>query len=410
MSERRKFEERKRRELSLVSDGAGIWRGSPARQLGEKMRGAAKQKAHFILEHPDVTETNLSNKTTRAGDFELDYSYQRADITVSASGFYDPLPEMRGTMYTISGMSALAAALMAFRDLGAIQLHYPPGSYAETSELAALLGLKVSAAPSPKGDEIVLADSAGPEAPTDESLAAARFVLFDTSCYAASSGHIRRIAAKTNGACTLLVRSHTKLDTLGTEYGRLGSVTLLAPQETPATSRIAKRLSDAIRLLGVAPIPMHFPPFSDESLFRQLSRDRVAQIIRNTRILRAQLARMGIASKRYHHGLYTTVETKYAKTPDSVRLVAARLTKHLAARGLPVRHAGSFGFDFVGLEWFTDSAKASTQLRLAAGDIEHSAMNEVASELAQLLRSETHEQAPMQRLSLVRGTEAATPR
>jgi hypothetical protein len=49
-------------------------------------------------------------------------------------------------------------------------------------------------------------------------------IIFDTTCFSSSSGRLRRVIgwARQWGISLILVRSHTKLDSLGVEYGRVG--------------------------------------------------------------------------------------------------------------------------------------------------------------------------------------------
>src|SRR5262249_28585885 len=116
-------------------------------------------------------------------------------------------------------------------------------------------------------------------------------VVVDTTCFGATSEKIRRVVEKAAAKSVpiALVRSHTKLDCLGIEYGRLGSIVVATAGEGLPRERIAwaKRLAaevrDSVRLFGLAPIPVHFPPFAGGPEYRHCMVARVGSIIRNTR-------------------------------------------------------------------------------------------------------------------------------
>ncbi len=84
----------------------------------------------------------------------------------------------------------------------------------------------------------------------------------------------------------VMVRSHNKLDSLGVEYGRLGSALFVdstAPIDVAKPrllTRLLEEMRRALRLLGGAALPAHFPPYVGGPNYRALTDKRVARICR----------------------------------------------------------------------------------------------------------------------------------
>src|SRR4029079_1879547 len=99
--------------------------------------------------------------------------------------------------------------------------------------------------------------------------------------------------ASSAGVPLVLVRNHAKLDSLGIEYGRLGSVVLAWDGAGPAhetMKALLRAIAESIRLYGTAALPSHFPPFTGTAEYRRLSIARTAALIRATRRLARTLA------------------------------------------------------------------------------------------------------------------------
>jgi hypothetical protein len=187
-----------------------------------------------------------------------------------------------------------------------------------------------------------------------------------------------------SGVPIALVRSHAKLDCFGTEYGRLGSVVLIAPPS--ARSRIgalATRVREAVRLFGAAPVLAHFPPFERAPDFQACCVLRTAAIVRSTRrmarVIGARCPSAGL--KTFQHGLYLTIAAGAAASADDVKTAAADVATGLAAQSLPARHAGSFGFDFVAIEGGA-SPDGGRSLRICGGDIPADLSEEIGRRIA----------------------------
>jgi hypothetical protein len=374
--------------------------------IEQKFRLSAALKAEHAFAAWAATETRWTDAAPlRAGPFEIEYGYQRADLMVRGPFPYTILEGLPGVLvrrviYTSSGMAAVSALLMALGRLGGnLTLLLVSGSYKETLEVITAYGhhMRVIRAEGPhrrkaytkcrRGDkQILFVDSSVPERcfRLDSGLLGCTedldLVVCDTTCFSADSGRIRRILHWAKRVCVplVLVRSHTKLDSLGVEYGRLGSAVFVAfPDTVPLVKLgwyrdLAREMQDAVRLFGGAAIPAHFCPFADGPGYRQLNARRMAAMLRNCRALVRDLgANIGehCLVGRYQHGLFATLSAPSAWTDDEANGQAEDLAKTLRARGLPVRHAGSFGFDFVAIAAFFDTKTDRHVLRVAAADL-----------------------------------------
>ena len=396
--------DRKHRELGLLN--GCLLRPSPLKRpasvaevIERKFHVAAALKAEHALHDWAHTETDWAHAgRPRAGPFRFSYDYQRADLRVSGPSFYEPGCAAHDTLYTSSGMGAISALLLASVHLmSAANLMVLPGTYGETLELIEgyarhlrLIPLKGSrdemmlpaAYPS-----VLLLDSCTSIAAFEAVLGCTRaefeLVVFDTTCFSNGSGRIRRVVnwARRRRLPIVLVRSHTKLDSLGVEYGRLGSAVFIPGARPEWLTQLAAETRNAVRLLGNAALPAHFPPYVGTRAYRALTNKRVAAILRNSRrAARIFGATLPCSFDQLHvaHGLYVTLSSKRTLDEQQARQIAADMSGDLSKSGLPLRHAGSFGFDFAATEWFHDAISDRYAVRIAVPDLPTALWDEVA--------------------------------
>jgi len=416
--------QRKHRELRLLNDCLRTplpltHPRSVAEVIRHKFQLTAALKAEHALQDWDVTETAWAHPANRrSGPFEFSYDYQRADLDVRGPSFYDLQKNTASdTVYTNSGMAAIAAVLFASaRLLGDADIVVPPGSYGETQELIETyighlrlvaqrrsLEEAIGYAHSPR---MMLLDSSVPASAFGAALRctslALDLLIFDTTCFSAHSSRIRRVLnwARTCNVPVAMLRSHTKLDSLGAEYGRLGSVVFVCWENKWAGQSNLKCLPtetrNALRLLGGAALPAHFPPYVGLPAYRDLTNKRMAAILRNTRRSSRYFASAlpGLTAQlHFAHGLYVTLKSAKPLDETTARQAAAELSEDLGRTGLPIRHAGSFGFDFAATEWFRDPATSQYSVRIAVPDLPPPLWDELTKAIAQWWLAHQHKSA-----------------
>ncbi|QAU39500.1 hypothetical protein [Bradyrhizobium guangdongense] len=412
--------DRKHREIGLLNDCLKNPRRLPRpRSVDEviktKFQLTAMLHAEHALQDWKATETAWSaSACPTSGPFAFSYDYQRADLTVTGPSFYELEHGcISETIYSASGMAAISTLLLAsaltFAHGDILVL---PGSYGETLELIERFvpSLRLVPLKLPLADafgrtgtpRILLLDScisAGAfEAVLHCDGAGLDLLVFDTTCFAGRSGRIRRVLrwAKRCRLPVVMVRSHNKLDSLGAEYGRLGSAVFVSWSEQGAEQRrsMIKRLavdtSNAVRLLGGAALPAHFPPFVGSDAYWALTKTRVAAILRNGRhaacLFARELASLA-AELHFTHGLYVTLRAGRPLDEASARRAAEAMSHDLSRKGHPIRHAGSFGFDFAATEWFHDATTDRYSVRVAVPDLPTRPWNDLAAAIAEWWRS-----------------------
>lgn len=347
-----------------------------------------------------TTESHWHDDALDCAPFAIRYSYQRFDEIVTGPPIYDavargaPQP-FTWTSYAGSGMSAITAVMLSLsRAADAANIHMGDGAYFETAMLVRayfpqlrLLSDGVAIAPAPplpNAANILLIDSFAPTRWFDpapaRNLGPIDLAIFDTTCFAASSGRIDRVLAWADreGVPLVLVRSHLKLDMLGIEYGRLGSAVFVLPRGVRRRTaielfqRLALGTRDAVRLTGAAAVPIALPPFVAHPSYRALTRRKLSRTMANMRHFVRGLLDSGFRAELlqpYAHGLFCTLfPPGLADRADARRLVEPLIAR-LREAGVPVRRAASFGFDFVAIDEYSDVWHDREGLRIAMADL-----------------------------------------
>ena len=390
---------RKRRELEFLAAQLGT--ALPpleghTRVLAEK-RSVMQQIHRAAIERLGASETRPKGQgEVRFGELSCSWTYQRFDLGVRSESRY--LEALRGqasprmdleSWHVSCGMAALNSALAAiecvFRPVPSLVMR--SDCYFETLGLASTFfpGLGVDVVRSAdelvervaRGPSVVFMDSVGIDchaALTPElDLSQVACVVVDSTCYSAATLDLSELFGRCadHGVPVLIARSQQKLDTLGVEYGRAGSLVLAQPKASRQSERdaqLARTLAAHVRRSGAQALAGNIFPFDGSPVFVELNELRVRRIQQNNahfvEALRAALP-AHVAVQRFHHDLFSLVSwPSFAVPTEALTALAADLERS----GLPVWHAGSFGLDFVQFDSFLN-AELERVIRFAISDI-----------------------------------------
>lgn len=400
---------RKNKEISFLSkavDGnclENICYISVEEIVQEKMRIKSKMLSNFFDKNWKMSESNwlerenycLDSDFIGSSDMQLSYNYQRFDLKMEGSAnncqSYDStsLPPHRSkVLFVSSGMSSISVMFSALHKTLYKQrssLVISQDSYFETIKYVERYCPGISRISLDNNillrNNVLYLDSISVRNHffylRSHDFSELMLVLIDSTCYENDSVMIKKILCKCireNVVCIML-RSHIKLDCLGLEYARLGSITFIIP---PLLTRIkidvCKSLiiqtSDLIAKTGTIFSPHAIFPLNNSEEFKILNKERVNLIRKNNcyaakQVLLKSDAKFNI--QRYHHGLFFTIETN-TQSPSELSKQVNAYRERLNLRGIYAKIAPSFGFDFISLTNYIDMMSKRPVIRVATSD------------------------------------------
>ncbi|MBI3535043.1 MAG: hypothetical protein HY072_06110 [Deltaproteobacteria bacterium] len=242
--------ERKNLELDwLRSIGAQIPQRSP-HDYFDLIDFKRKARVSLLLKN----YSSLSQMTESCWELScnpaFNFTYQRFDLRPSSHEFnaYGNKQEVYPMFFTSSGMSAICSFFIALSQIfeGMFNLQGMPGRYFETTRLLAKLKINISdnnnhkifqdkTVFKPESKYFLYLDTIAKHCPFDQiqdSMLECNYaVIIDTTCESRQSeklwNFINRCINKSIPC--VLIRSHLKLDSLGLEFARLGSIAFVLP-------------------------------------------------------------------------------------------------------------------------------------------------------------------------------------
>ena len=194
-------------------------------------------------------------------------------------------------------------------------------------------------------------------------------LIVDTTNWDISSAYIQKIItlAEVEKFELFLIRSHIKLDSLGAEYGTLGSIVRVSSMPDEEWN---KQLQETLSYSGLLANLEQIYPFLWDKSFLDLTTTRTESIRSNTKFLELKIdcflkkRKKVMKLRTFDHALYLLITM-----PAISKIHAEKFIKLSLMHQVPAKYCNSFGFDFVSLSNFimTNDKTNEISLRICPG-------------------------------------------
>jgi hypothetical protein len=344
----------------------------------EKSRTKRNLKSLGI--NSELSESDLMEKKWHSvSGFNLRYAYQRASIKYISKNFFSQIYRAKSRSKDFSlgkltscGQAAISATILATHKVYPhSRISFLHGGYFETLLFIKEHGLKCNFidAISQKIKLLYVDSSTLPKNFDWHNLKfpTGTLVLFDTTCWPVGSSQMQLLAQKINASnCIgIFCRSHLKLDTMGMEYGRLGSVAILCPRKREQEAgKIFEQIEFYLRHTGGIASTDSIYPFLRNPSFHQAGLKWASKIQTTnasfSKILQDQIRIHNLRKIKiveFDHQLYFWMVIQRRVAEKEKHKLAIKLREILSFYQIPARTIASYPWDFIALTCF--EAKAS---------------------------------------------------
>jgi len=319
-----------------------------------------------------VTESSFEpvQQTIRVGAFRFRYAYQRIHLMHPQAHDDQPYLRLKWNQkttksflsYTTTGQSAVSVALFCARDmygrrpvLMRSDIYYETYDFLRTYDFAILRSNRRN---DQRKATIALIDSSTADHRSPELGEHACAAIIDTTCWSLGSPIVQHHVDffLDRNIDVFLVRSHIKIDCLGTEWNRLGSLLFLS--RNTEVDRV-RQLRDQYNLHGNffgvrAEIPAVYP-FLKSRRFHRLNEAWIERLQRCNALVFDELSsgppRADVEVRGFHHRLFTWIILKNCDAKTN-RERGQLLVKQLNQHGVAACFIASYPWDFLSVTAF----------------------------------------------------------
>lgn len=267
-------------------------------------------------------------------------------------------------------------------------------SLASIEHLGLLRASKVSPDNGIRCASVYLDSSAQCELPSTEDVAkwkasGCQFVIVDSTCYERGSAKLKSLIETCLGEefVVLMLRSHLKLDCLATEYGRLGSLLVLAKSDSSNTSSLARgfweEFSKRAPLYGTFAAISQIYPFLSDINFIEANHHWLSRVEQANRIVVGHLSELMIRRElkkvkliSFAHSKFFWIVLPVQTQKEELKYYLTTLRQGLHLSGVPHFSIASYPWDFLAITCFKNEHKffhrhnAGPVLRISVPDFD----------------------------------------
>lgn len=331
-------------------------------QTARKMRAIRKD---YTLPCPWTESNPIHDMQATFSGYTIRYGYQRLNLSFPKPWADQPYPDLKTLdrksnmhlLFTGSGQGASLAAFYALKTNGIRNVQTAEDiSYYETTDLLGRIGLKINQ--KAKSSESAFLLDSSTLTKRGVAIPNCKYLVLDTTCWDRGDAIISKIVrtAIRRGIPVLLLRSHTKLDCFGTEWGRLGSIVTIAPAKLKEPyEKIKRSLIELSALFGVRAEIRGLYPFLNEKKHITKVRRWIHSIRSANAFVRQELARSLKTTKTdivaFDHSLFFWI--KLNGVPFDLLLNSEiHLIQQFKKAGISSLVIASFPWDFVAITTF----------------------------------------------------------
>lgn len=306
--------------------------------------------------------------------FEYKYTYERFNGFLNVENFAKKFYHLDNknenqTYFTNCGMSSIVSVLTSLilcNDM-VVDLLYEE-TYFETIKFINILTKKDST------KKVLYMDSIASDFNFNKiDLSNYDCIIIDTTCYNGEdfSDYVSYILS-CNKFC-ILVRSHTKLDLLSTEYSHIGSVSFIYPKDIDENKiEFYKKIElDCRHLIGVYGAclpPEKYPEFLLDKKLHEVNLEKMNIVKNNNEILYRSLLQQKIKIIMPNHKQFCLIylDNNEYSLNDLKKEVINFCNEN---KQYYIKHAVSFGFDYIAIDVYQNFVDNTYKMRVCVSDL-----------------------------------------